>query len=118
MQNPGEMQAFENVADWLRETTGANLEGVTLEQFRVRLSSAVEARGPQEMGVLAQVTCAFIVELPIGCVFIDVTLVHAGRVFVSAWLVRLVFCRGLYDITICFCRTLELSIQRSRATLW
>lgn len=78
MQNPGEMQAFENVADWLRETTGANLEGVTLEQFRVRLSSAVEERGPQEMGVLAQVICAFIVELLIACVVTPIFVVlHA-----------------------------------------
>lgn len=55
MQNPGEMQTFENVADWLRETTGAKLEGVTLDEFRSRISRAVEERGPDEKGVLAQV---------------------------------------------------------------
>lgn len=49
------MQAFGDVADWLEETTGTQLEGVTLDDFRDRISKAVEEKGPHDVGVLAKV---------------------------------------------------------------
>lgn len=55
IQNPGELQTFKNVAGWLKEATGAQLEGVSMDEFRGRLSKAVEEKGPQDVGVLAQV---------------------------------------------------------------
>lgn len=55
IQNPAELQTFKNVAGWLKEATGAQLEGVSLDEFRGRLSKAVEEKGPQDVGVLAQV---------------------------------------------------------------
>lgn len=55
VQNPGEAQSFENVALWLKETAGVTLEGVSFEDFRARLSEAVESKGPgDDVRVLAQ----------------------------------------------------------------
>lgn len=55
IQNPEKVQAFQDVVEWLKESTGAKLEGVSMDEFRVRLSEAVEEKGPQDVGVLAQV---------------------------------------------------------------
>lgn len=55
IQNPGKPQTFENVAAWLKEATGAQLEGVSMDEFRRRLGKAVEEMGPKDGGVLAQV---------------------------------------------------------------
>lgn len=55
VQNPGKMQAFGDVADWLKETTGTELEGVTLDEFRDRITKAVEEKDPNDVGVLAKV---------------------------------------------------------------
>ncbi|CAM9965248.1 unnamed protein product [Ectocarpus sp. 12 AP-2014] len=54
IQNRGKPQTFENVAVWLKEATGAQLEGVSMDEFRRRLGKAVEAMGPKDGGVLAQ----------------------------------------------------------------
>ncbi|CAM9709754.1 unnamed protein product, partial [Ectocarpus sp. 12 AP-2014] len=54
IQNPGKPQTFENVAAWLKEATGAQLEGVSMNDFRRRLGKAVEQMGPKDGGVLAQ----------------------------------------------------------------
>ncbi|CAM9998615.1 unnamed protein product [Ectocarpus fasciculatus] len=55
IQNPEKPQTFENVAAWLKEATGAQLEGVSMDEFRRRLGKAVEEMGPKDGGVLAQV---------------------------------------------------------------
>lgn len=55
IQNPGKMQDFQDVAGWLKEATGAQLKGVSMDEFKVRLSKAVEEKGPKDVGVLAQV---------------------------------------------------------------
>lgn len=49
------MQSFGDVAGWLKDTTGADLEGVTLDEFRRRISGAVHEKGSEDVGVLAQV---------------------------------------------------------------
>lgn len=49
------MQSFADVAGWLKETTGAELEGVTLAEFHDRISKAVQEKGAGELGVLGQV---------------------------------------------------------------
>ncbi|CAM9280366.1 unnamed protein product, partial [Hapterophycus canaliculatus] len=55
VQNPGEAQSFGDVASWLRETAGIDLEGVSFEDFRARLSKALESKGPEDgVRVLAQ----------------------------------------------------------------
>lgn len=54
MQNPGEMRKFEDVTQWLRETSGAHLDGVSLEEFRKRIGQAV-VDGERTSGVLPQV---------------------------------------------------------------
>lgn len=58
IQNPGKMQAFGNVAGWLKETTGTDLEGVTLDEFRERIDKAVEEKAPHDASVLAKVCFA------------------------------------------------------------
>lgn len=55
IQNPGKMRGFHDVAGWLEEATGAQLTGVSMDEFKTRLSKAVEEKGPQDVGVLAQV---------------------------------------------------------------
>lgn len=55
IQNPGKMQRFEDVAGWLKEATGSQLEGVSLDEFKTRLGKAVDEKGPKDVGVLAQV---------------------------------------------------------------
>lgn len=60
VQNPGKLQTFKNVAGWLKEATGAQLEGVSMDEFRGRLSKAVEEEGRHDdAGVLAQV-CVYV----------------------------------------------------------
>lgn len=54
MQNPGEMRKFDDVTQWLRETSGVPLEGVPLEEFRQRISQAVVDK-ERTSGVLPQV---------------------------------------------------------------
>lgn len=54
------MQAFGDIADWLKEATGAEMESVSLEEFRKRISSAVEEKGSESGGVLAQVCASWI----------------------------------------------------------
>lgn len=46
------------MAAWLKEATGAQLEGVSMDEFRRRLGKAVEEMGPKDGGVLAQVQCS------------------------------------------------------------
>lgn len=43
------------MAGWLKEATGAQLEGVSLDEFKARLGKAVDEKGPKDVGVLAQV---------------------------------------------------------------
>lgn len=54
MQNPETMRKFEDVARWLRETSGAHLEGVSLDDFRERIRAAV-AEMKEPAGVLPKV---------------------------------------------------------------
>lgn len=53
VQNPGEMRKFDDVTQWLRETSGVPLEGVPLEEFRQRISQAVVDK-ERTSGVLPQ----------------------------------------------------------------
>lgn len=76
IQNPGKMQAFGDVAGWLKETTGTDLEGVTLDEFRERIGKAVEEKDPHDVGVLAKV-CYTFDSMPVLCYHTLETFAHS-----------------------------------------